>query len=116
MSWQDTREPEALLRHPIVMALHESISTLRPFLTRILASKLRINAVFVVQVRDELDALCRRFDAEIFEEYESAYLPCFDALALLNQALACRPIDLAPCEQALKRLESLERLLASGAI
>jgi len=116
MSWHDTREPEALLRHPLVTAVQKTISTARPFLTRILASKLRVNAIFVKQVRDELDTLCHRFECDGLEEYELAYLPCFDALALLNEALACRPVDLGLCQQALERLEALERLLATGAI
>lgn len=116
MSWQDTREPEALLRHPLVMAVQKTISTARPFLTRILSSKLRLNAMFLCQVRDELDTLCRLFNADNQEQFESAFLPLFDALALLNDALACKPIEYAWCRQALERLEHLERLLDSGAI
>jgi len=87
-----------------------------PILRRILASSagLDFHRFFLKSIRDELDKLCRAFEeGDASELFEQVYLPVFDALALINEALGHRSIIAASVECALELLEELDRTLKS---
>ena len=51
------------------------------------------NRMFLERARDRLHDACRKFeDLTYAEQFDFVYLPLFDALATLTQALRCKPI------------------------
>ena len=62
------------------------------------------------QIRDRLDATCRRFeDCDMCEELDEHYLHLFDALALLNEALGMKQISRGLVEASMGVLNQLKR-------
>jgi hypothetical protein len=62
----------------------------------------------ITELRDRLHQACCFFENDdACVEYEDLYLPLFDALAFINEALHRKPIPAKPLNIALARLETL---------
>lgn len=70
------------------------------------------NRRFLEQARDRLHEACRKFEELTYaEQFDFVYLPLFDALANLTQALRCEPI----CrDHIIEAADLLERISAKG--
>lgn len=87
----------------------------RPMLHKIWASNqpLEFHRLFLNAVRDRLHSSCVHFETHGgAEEYEEIYLPIFDALSLLTDALLKKPVDRVSARGAIDQLDALAELLS----
>lgn len=91
------------------------LKEIQPMLDRIWASNdLDFNRVFLTSIRDRLHKICVHFEEYGgAEDFEEIYLPLFDALSLLTDALRKKPVDRKGVRSTMVRLERLADLLAA---